>query len=218
MCLHRTKADQVAQVADELVTLKQTPDAFLNNAKALGPAIASLGLRWRSENLRSAAEFIRDKMKGRVPDNWQELTSVPSVGDYIASAVLCFAFGRSSVLLDTNTLRIARRIAGENLKRSKWELRLSLHELAGDRGADTEWNQALLDLGALVCRSRAPKCGVCPVRGHCVTGRSTAPDEGYRKTNLMAHENMSNPCDTDENRPGGAPKRLLMGDSTANVE
>ena len=59
MCLHRTKADQVAQVADELVTQGQTPDSFLNNAEALRPAIASLGLRWRSENLRSAAEFIK---------------------------------------------------------------------------------------------------------------------------------------------------------------
>ena len=170
MCLHRTKAEQVGQVADELITLGQTPNSFLNNAEELGPALASLGLNWRSENLRRAAEFIKDEMNGRVPDNWQELVSVLGVGDYIASAVLCFAFGRPSVLLDTNTLRIARRISGEYLNQSKWQLRLSLHKLAGDRGADAEWNQALLDLGALVCRARAPKCGDCPVRNHCVTG------------------------------------------------
>ena len=191
MCLHRTRADQVAQVADELLTVGQTPDSLLNNFEALGPAIDSLGLRWRSQNLRGAAEFIRNRMDGRVPDNWQELTSVPGVGDYIASAVLCFAFGRSSVLLDTNTLRIARRIAGEDLKRPKWEIRLSLYELAGDRGADSEWNQALLDLGALVCRARAPKCGVCPVRSYCVTGKATAPRGEYSKPNLVARENMS---------------------------
>ena len=170
MCLHRTKADQVAKVADELISLGQTPDSFLNNAEALEPALASLGLFWRAENLRGAAEFIKDQKNRRVPDNWQELIAVPGVGDYIASAILCFAFGRPSVLLDTNTLRIARRISGENLKQSQWQIRLSLHELAGDRGADAEWNQALLDLGALVCKARAPKCGDCPVRNHCVTG------------------------------------------------
>ena len=170
MCLHRTKADQVAKVADELISLGQTPDSFLNNAGALEPALASLGLFWRAENLCSAAEFIKNQKNGRVPDNWQELITVPGVGDYIASAILCFAFGRPSVLLDTNTLRIARRISGEHLKQSKWQIRLSLHELAGDGGADAEWNQALLDLGALVCKAQAPKCGDCPVRNHCVTG------------------------------------------------
>ncbi len=191
MCLHRTKADQVAQVADELLSLGQTPDSFLNNIEALGPAIDSLGLRWRSQNLRGAAEFIKNNTNGRVPDNWQELTSVPGVGDYIASAVLCFAFGRSSVLLDTNTLRIARRVAGEELKRPKWEVRLSLYELAGDKGADSEWNQALLDLGALVCRARGPKCGGCPVRSHCVAGKASALGGEYRKPDLVARENTS---------------------------
>ena len=190
MCLHRTKADQVAKVANELISLGQTPDSFLNNAEALEPALASLGLFWRAENLRGAAEFIKDDMNGRVPDNWQELISVPGVGDYIASAVLCFAFGRPTVLLDTNTLRIARRISGEDLKQSKWQLRLSLHEMAGERGADAEWNQALLDLGALVCRARAPRCGDCPVRNHCVTGGIMVPDGGDGKPNLVAHENV----------------------------
>ena len=136
----------------------------------LEPALASLGLYWRSKNLRAAAEFIRDRLAGRVPDNWQELVAIPGVGDYIASAVLCFAFNRASVLMDTNTQRIARRVLGENSKQPKWQLRFSLHQLAGAKGADFQWNQALLDLGALVCTARAPKCGGCPVLAHCDTG------------------------------------------------
>ena len=112
MCLHRTKAEQVARVADELLSLGETPDSFLRNSKRLAPVLTSLGLHWRSVNLVSAAEFVRDRLAGEVPDNWQELTAIPGVGDYIASAVLCFAFGRSSVLMDTNTVRIARRVLG----------------------------------------------------------------------------------------------------------
>ena len=170
MCLHRTKAEQVARVADELLVFGQTPDSFLDNFEMLGPSLASLGLHWRSANLVTAAAFVKDRLAGHVPDNWQELVAIPGVGDYIASAVLCFAFGRSSVLMDTNTQRIARRVLGEGLPQPNWRLRLSLRELAGPKGADVEWNQALLDLGALVCTARAPKCDTCPVRAHCATG------------------------------------------------
>ena len=169
MCLHRTKAEQVARVADELLSLGETPDSFLGNSNELAPVLASLGLHWRAANLISAAEFVRDRLAGEVPDNWQELTAIPGVGDYIASAVLCFAFGRSSVLMDTNTVRIARRLLGGGDQRN-WQLRLALHELAGHKGADVQWNQALLDLGALVCTARTPKCEVCPVRASCATG------------------------------------------------
>ena len=177
MCLHRTKADQVGRVADELLSLGETPDSFLSNSKKLAPMLASLGLHWRAENLVTAAEFVRDRLAGEVPDNWQELTAIPGVGDYIASAVLCFAFERSSVLMDTNTVRIARRVLGSSDQPS-WRLRLALHELAGHRGADVQWNQALLDLGALVCTARAPKCEVCPVHASCATG--TAQVSGDR--------------------------------------
>ena len=170
MCLHRTRAEQVAQIADEVLTLGRTPDSFLDNQEALGPYLASLGLRWRINKLVSAARFIRDELDGRVPDNWQELAAIPGVGDYIASAVLCFAFGRPSVLMDTNTMRIARRVTRQ-AERPNWRLRLSLHQLAGPEGTDVEWNQALLDLGASTCTARAPKCGDCPVRVHCATGR-----------------------------------------------
>ena len=171
MCLHRTKANQVAQIADELLALGETPDSFLDNYEQLEPRLASLGLHWRSKNLISAALFVRDQLAGRVPDNWQELVAIPGVGDYISSAVLCFAFDRSSVLMDTNTQRIARRVLGEGPKQPNWRLRLSLRELAGSEGADVQWNQALLDLGALICTARTPRCGECPVRAHCATGR-----------------------------------------------
>ena len=169
MCLHRTRADQVARVADEVLTLGGTPESFLENLKTLEPSLASLGLQRRIDNLVSAATFIRDRLAGQVPDNWQELVAIPGVGDYIASAVLCFAFGRPSVLMDTNTMRIARRVSG-GATRPTWRLRLSLHQMAGSKGANSEWNQALLDLGALTCTARAPKCGDCPVRAHCATG------------------------------------------------
>ena len=182
MCLHRTRADQVARVADELLRLGRTPTLFIGNADQLAPSLATLGLRWRLDNLISAARFVRDDLAGCVPDTWQRLTRILGVGDYIASAVLCFAFDRPSVLMDTNTQRIARRVLGEPPNQKPWRLRLALHDLAGDEGADQNWNKALLDLGALVCTARSPSCSECPVRIHCATG-----GDGASPSSFVAH-------------------------------
>ena len=171
ICLHRTRAEQVERIADTLILYGGTPSSFLANLEFLKPYLETLGLWWRIDNLIAAATHVRDELYDQVPDGWQELMTIPGVGDYIASAVLCFAFGRASVLMDTNTKRIARRVLGEGSKYPDWELRLQLHELSGHRGTDMRWNQALLDLGALVCRARKPKCGQCPVQKHCPVGR-----------------------------------------------
>ena len=179
MCLHRTKADQVARVIREVMSLGGTPESFLANTKELEPYLSTLGLNWRSANMAAAAKHVQDKLGGQVPDSWPELMVIPGVGDYIASAVQCFAFDRPSVLIDTNTHRIARRVLGGDSARPLWSIRLHLRELADEEGADAQWNQALLDLGALVCRSRSPSCGDCPVRSHCATGRKNGRSGVY---------------------------------------
>ena len=158
----------------DVTTIGGTPDSFLANATALEPYLSTLGLNWRSANLTVAAEHVRSNLNGEIPDGWSDLIAIPGVGDYIASAIQCFAFGRPSVLMDTNTRRIARRVLGGDSSRPQWSIRLHLRELAGEEGADAQWNQALLDLGALVCRARSPSCGECPVRTHCATGRSNS--------------------------------------------
>jgi A/G-specific adenine glycosylase len=79
---------------------------------------------------------------------------------------MTFAFGRRAVLVDTNTTRIVTRITGHGDDRL-WQVRLDLHKLAGGAGPDAEFNYALLDLGALVCRSGEPLCDGCPVAGYC---------------------------------------------------
>ena len=170
MCLHRTRAEQVDEIAEHLISYAETPSRFLSNIKVLEPELDTLGLQWRIDNLSAAATHVRDGLKGQVPDSRRELMAIPGVGDYIASAVLCFAFGRSTVLIDTNTRRIARRVFGGDDRYPDWLARLHLHELAGGGGSDIEWNQALLDLGASVCSARAPKCQECPVSTHCAHG------------------------------------------------
>ena len=90
------------------------------------------------------------------------------VGDYVAQTVLCFGFGRRSVLLESSTARIVDRLYRRGDSR-RWQLRLDLYQLAGQKGPDAEFNAALLDFGATVCRPNAPRCDICPVQSLCAT-------------------------------------------------
>ena len=174
MCLHRTRADQVVPVFESLRRLAPTPEAMVNRREESLDAMRSLGLRWRAKGIIATAETLVRDHSGVVPDDELMLRSLPGVGDYVAQAVLCFGFGRRAVLVDTNTHRITARLNGREVTR-RWQIRLDLYRLAGARGPDAEFNYALLDLGALVCRAGEPRCGECPVRRHCSHGSGAPP-------------------------------------------
>lgn len=167
MCLSRTRADQVTPVFEELRRVAPTPERLLEQSDAALVAMRSLGLRWRAENVIRVAEALVELFGGEVPDNDLQLRMLPGVGDYVAQTVLCFGFGRPAALLDTSTARVVGRHRGRDDQR-RWQIRLDLHSMAGPGGPDAEFNYALLDLGALVCRTGAPRCGECPLRTDCV--------------------------------------------------
>ena len=170
ICLHRTKADQVSAVFEDLLAIAPTAATLLTNQKRFRDASASLGLAWRTESLIDAAGILFNEHSGVPPNDWSALNSLPGVGDYVASAVLCFAYGHQAVLLDTNTLRVARRIVGDP-SLPKWEARVELYRRSTPLGPDADWNYALLDLGGTVCTARHPTCDRCPVSEMCVTGQ-----------------------------------------------
>jgi len=168
ICLHRTRADQVAAVYKTLLDVAGTPESAVANPGDVVKVMASLGLRWRARNVARVARAIMKHHAGQVPATRTQLLALPGVGDYIANAVLSFGFRKRSVILDTNTMRIARRIYGRPKARTA-QLRIDLYRLAGREGADREFNLALLDLGALTCTARRPKCEECPVRAACAS-------------------------------------------------
>jgi DNA (cytosine-5)-methyltransferase 1 len=176
MCLRRTRADQAAPVFEELLRHASTPAEMLRNECRAVAAMESLGLRWRADNLLACARDIVERFDGAIPDNDMDLQSLPGVGDYVAQAVLCFGFGRPSVLIDTNTDRIIGRLNRRHGNAKRWQTRLDLFLLAGAAGPDATFNYALLDLGALVCRATAaPLCESCPVAEHCRSAGKVAP-------------------------------------------
>jgi A/G-specific adenine glycosylase len=132
-----------------------------------------LGYYRRAENLHLAAKAIVREHRGRLPREEDVLRRLPGFGPYTTAAVLSLAFGKPVPLVDANVRRIVMRllgIEGEAAPKLDATLLAFLRKvLPAARPGD--FNQALMELGALVCRSRNPQCLVCPVRSSCRAAR-----------------------------------------------
>ena len=170
ICLRRTQAKQVADNLPSLISVAPTPSDLLQHQEEARRVLSHLGILGRADDLIKLASRLIEEYDGAVPESYGDLKNLPGVGDYIASAVLCFAFHQPTTLIDTNTKRIVRRLSGRQ-KMAPWEQRLMLHRLAQPGVADADWNYALLDLGAKVCKPNRPNCEVCPINSNCSTGR-----------------------------------------------
>ncbi len=125
-----------------------------------------LGYNIRPVRLRDIARTAVRRFGGRLPSTREELVSLKGIGPYTAGAVLTFAFGKPSPIVDTNVRRVLRRVffGGQVVaERVLWQLSEAL--LPANTAYD--FNQAMMELGATVCMARAPRCASCPLRLLC---------------------------------------------------
>jgi len=134
--------------------------------KAVMEAWDGLGYYARARNLHQLAKEVAET-GNRIPDDPVELRTLPGVGRYTAGAVACFAYEKPVPTVDTNVRRVLERAFGS---KDVWELAEQLVPKKGERA--WRFNQALMELGALVCTARSPKCPECPVRSDCRAVRS----------------------------------------------
>ena len=177
LSLRRAPESEVAAMYRRLRTAARTPRRVAVDTVGVTAVLRSIGLKAAADSVVTLAEELVERHNGRVPDDSLELRSLPGVGDYLSQAVLCFGFGRRSVLVDTNTTRICTRLTGREVKQ-RFQLRLDLHHLAGTPGPDAEFNRALLDFGEAVCRPTVPLCGECPLNGLCAFNRQREDESG----------------------------------------
>ncbi|MGQ0648866.1 MAG: A/G-specific adenine glycosylase [Gemmatimonadaceae bacterium] len=137
-------------------------------------AWAGLGYYARARNLHALARRVTRDADGSLPSDPAALRELPGVGPYTAGAVASFAFERSAPLVDTNVARVITRIFAPqlNAKRPRdltriWSIAESIVPARG-KAAWTH-NQAIMELGALVCTARVRHCEVCPVERYCRT-------------------------------------------------
>ena len=127
-----------------------------------------LGYYSRVRNLKKAAQVIIKDFNKKLPDNFLDLKSLPGIGDYTASAILAIAFDKPFIPLDGNIERVLKRylylkkenqIQKDNLIKSK--------KVLGTSSRSSEYAQALMELGALICRPNNPLCEKCPISKNC---------------------------------------------------
>ena len=134
---------------------------------------SGLGYYSRARNLRRAAQQIRDSHGGEFPRTYDEIIQLPGVGRYTAGAVLSIACGQPLPILDGNIRRLfARYLKMDGLSAGDdspplWDLLTRISQFAAARNEVSDLNQALMELGALVCTPRSPSCGRCPLEANC---------------------------------------------------
>ena len=129
-----------------------------------------LGYYSRAKNLKKSARLIIDKYNGRLPNNYDDLINLPGVGDYTASAISAIAFNQQIIPLDGNIERLLKRIL--NLKTEKEIKKENLHKekkVFGQTSRSNDYVQALMEIGALLCKPKNPNCDKCPITKYCLS-------------------------------------------------
>jgi A/G-specific adenine glycosylase len=155
--------------------LERFPDPATCAAAPAGDVIeawAGLGYNRRGLALHRCAQAVVAEHGGTLPDDLKALLALPGIGPYTARAVLAFAYERDVAVLDTHVARIVARQANRRFTAKEAQNAADALVPAGEGWA---WNQAVLDLGATICRSRSPRCDDCPVRPTCAW-RGQGPD------------------------------------------
>lgn len=152
---------------------------------------ANLGYPRRALWLQRAATEIRDRHDGVVPRDVEQLLALTGIGDYTARAVAVFAYGDRHPVVDTNTRRvIARAVHGRSqpAAAARRDLTDMAALLPGDDTAAAVVNAAAMELGALVCVARKPRCADCPIADRCTWRAAGYPDTGDARPKQALYE------------------------------
>lgn len=194
MMLQQTQVDRV--IPKYLAFLDQFPDIkTLAEAKTseVIKAWQGLGFNRRAIRLQEVAQKIKEL--GRFPDNEKELLQLKGIGPYTASAVASFAYNQNVVVLDTNIRRVFQRIFLGNVEEENENLTKELELLAEKhlpKGKSRDWHNALMDLGAGICKAQAPQCEQCPVQKMCSFTKILEEATKEEKERLLSRTRIKN--------------------------
>ena len=170
---------QQTSIKPSVVTAYQTIITQYPNIESLAQAeeseisqiVSPLGLRYRALELIKLARQVQEEYQCVIPRNLKELMRLRGVGDYIARAILSFAYLDDDVVVDVNVARILYRVFDlpgkfpENPARKR-NLYIILDDLM-PKGKSNHYNWAMIDLGSLICKHSNPKCSICPLKEIC---------------------------------------------------
>ena len=138
-----------------------------------------LGYYSRARNLHKTAKIIVNEYQGNFPDDFLELKSLPGIGHYTASAIASMAFNKKYPVIDGNVQRVLSRLLSikDPVDTSLGQKKIlnAAYQLIDPKSPGT-YNQAIMELGALICKPAKPLCGQCPVKKDCIAKREGNPE------------------------------------------
>ncbi|HJV45588.1 MAG TPA: A/G-specific adenine glycosylase [Bacillota bacterium] len=179
--LQQTRVDTVIpyfeRFLDKFPTIKQL--AMASEEEVL-KQWEGLGYYSRARNLHAGVREVQENYGGQVPNSVKEISSIRGIGPYTAGAVLSIAYGIPEPAVDGNVMRVLSRILLITEDIAKAKTRKQIENMVRDlisRDNPSFFNQALMELGALICVPRSPKCDLCPVLKHCRAYRQDVQEE-----------------------------------------
>jgi len=139
-----------------------------------------LGYYSRARNLHRCAQLVTKEYHGKFPTTYKELIKLPGIGDYTASAIASFAFHQPEPVVDGNVFRVLARIFGIKQDISKPQTRSTFKELSGlhqQSASAADYNQAIMEFGALQCTPKSPLCGQCVMGDFCYANSTSLQSE-----------------------------------------
>lgn len=131
---------------------------------------AGLGYYSRARNLQRAAKEIVEKHGGEFPRSAEDAVALPGIGSYTAAAILSIAFGARPAVLDGNVARVIARLGavhGDLREGARWQALQAAANVLLEPEAPSDWNQAMMELGATICTPKSPQCLLCPIAEFC---------------------------------------------------
>ena len=184
--LQQTTVDTVAPRFEAFVERFPTPRALAEASDdAILSAWSGLGYYRRVRMLRDGARACVERHSGEIPTSYATLSELPGVGPYTAGAIASLAFDEAVPAVDGNVGRVVSRIAGLKVDPSKPAGRRAVEEeirLLMPASSPGAFNEAMIELGALVCRPTRPRCDACPVRAFCVAVDDVPENYPLKKT------------------------------------
>ena len=193
--LQQTPVNRVLPIWQEWILRWPTPgDLATTKRSEVITAWGRLGYPRRALRLHESAISITERFESQVPSELELLRSLPGVGEYTAAAISAFAFNRSVLVLDVNIRRLfSRVIDGEQYPKStisqeERRLRSAIIPING-----ALWAAATMEFGALICTSKKPSCGECPLKEECLWRQLGYPESEFTRKS-QAWEGTDRQC------------------------
>ncbi|MBM7542151.1 A/G-specific adenine glycosylase [Amphibacillus cookii] len=204
--LQQTQVDTVIPYFKRFMDQFPTPTELANaDQQDVLKAWEGLGYYSRARNLQTAVKEVKEKYGGQVPNQRQQLANLKGIGPYTLGAIMSIAFNQPEPAVDGNVMRVLSRLLEieDDIAKAKTRkiFELTVRSIISEQ-EPSYFNQGLMELGALICRPKSPKCEVCPVQKHCQAYVNNSQDRLPVKTKAKKQKVLSYYAIILENQSG----------------